>query len=632
MKRIHKLLTPFYWFICVAVVAFILYALANLLFISVIPVSFFERISKAFGMLLAALCCFCSLLFPRHPRASSQTSLSKTYPIGRRGPLLFGTMFLIVALAECFNTSSIPGLGDVFYLCQYPLLFSILLSLPASPLSKTMSMRILLDSVLVMTAVVTFSWYFLLGPILLQGSLTPLARIVYTIYPCGDLVLFFCILNLMFRSNGITLHSTHSLVLLGIVFMIIGDSLYECALVQNSPSLRDPQNILNSLAYITFILSTYFMRFASYEMSQPGRVASKQEFSKKVQTDTPSIWRSLLPFVTVAAVIALATYVWLVGKDKPQASGTYLGSGLFIGGIVLRQIVSVRETLTYSKKLELMQQELYTKNHELIEANRKLEKQATQIEQAYEQQHHLNELKDQFLLNVNHELRTPLTEIQGYLELLREHQTLLTHELQATFIDRALSGCDDLLLLIGSVMDTIKVGFVAHSLKKDRINVHLAVREVLDHLDPRQQQEYHIQLSIPETLSRSTDTCPTCARFFETYFPMPLSTLRLILCIMILAETYTPRQADENYAVTSFLICIRVQDSGPGIPPEEQPLLFGKFVRLKRDMLSSVRGTGLGLYICKQLVEAMDGSIWVESTGIPGQGSCFCFTLPVASD
>jgi len=57
-------------------------------------------------------------------------------------------------------------------------------------------------------------------------------------------------------------------------------------------------------------------------------------------------------------------------------------------------------------------------------------------------------------------------------------------------------------------------------------------------------------------------------------------------------------------------------------------LLFGKFVRLKRDLAGPVRGTGLGLYISKQLVEAMGGSIWVESSGIAGQGSRFYFTLP----
>jgi signal transduction histidine kinase len=73
---------------------------------------------------------------------------------------------------------------------------------------------------------------------------------------------------------------------------------------------------------------------------------------------------------------------------------------------------------------------------------------------------------------------------------------------------------------------------------------------------------------------------------------------------------------------------ISVEDLGPGIPPEDIPLLFGQFVRLKRDLAGAVRGTGLGLYVCKNLVEAMEGHIWVESPGIPGQGSSFGFTLP----
>jgi signal transduction histidine kinase len=70
---------------------------------------------------------------------------------------------------------------------------------------------------------------------------------------------------------------------------------------------------------------------------------------------------------------------------------------------------------------------------------------------------------------------------------------------------------------------------------------------------------------------------------------------------------------------------------GPGIPPAEIPLLFEKFVRLQRDIAGSIRGTGLGLYICKQLVEAQEGRIWVESSGRTGEGSRFCFILPAAS-
>jgi signal transduction histidine kinase len=71
-----------------------------------------------------------------------------------------------------------------------------------------------------------------------------------------------------------------------------------------------------------------------------------------------------------------------------------------------------------------------------------------------------------------------------------------------------------------------------------------------------------------------------------------------------------------------------VKDSGPGIAPEDIPLLFEKFVRLQRDLSGPIRGTGLGLYISKHLVEAMGGRIWVESSGIAGQGSRFSFLLP----
>ncbi len=74
-------------------------------------------------------------------------------------------------------------------------------------------------------------------------------------------------------------------------------------------------------------------------------------------------------------------------------------------------------------------------------------------------------------------------------------------------------------------------------------------------------------------------------------------------------------------------MCLSVQDAGPGIPPEELPLLFEKLVRLKRDLAGPTRGTGLGLYICKQLVEEMGGRIWVESSGRMGEGSRFCMTL-----
>jgi signal transduction histidine kinase len=71
-----------------------------------------------------------------------------------------------------------------------------------------------------------------------------------------------------------------------------------------------------------------------------------------------------------------------------------------------------------------------------------------------------------------------------------------------------------------------------------------------------------------------------------------------------------------------------VRDEGPGIPPSQQERIFEKFYRLDPNMTQGVGGTGLGLYICRELVDAMNGDIWVEST--LGEGSTFSFELPVA--
>jgi signal transduction histidine kinase len=76
------------------------------------------------------------------------------------------------------------------------------------------------------------------------------------------------------------------------------------------------------------------------------------------------------------------------------------------------------------------------------------------------------------------------------------------------------------------------------------------------------------------------------------------------------------------------MVEMTVRDYGLGVPPEQQGLLFNRFVRLPRDLASTVIGNGLGLYLCRTLAEAMGGSIRLESSGVPGEGSAFIVRLP----
>jgi signal transduction histidine kinase len=111
--------------------------------------------------------------------------------------------------------------------------------------------------------------------------------------------------------------------------------------------------------------------------------------------------------------------------------------------------------------------------------------------------------------------------------------------------------------------------------------------------------------------------------------------LRQILCNLCSnALKYSPKGSPITItcALDRGHVIIKVTDRGKGIPPQDQAHLFQRFVRLPQDLISSTHGSGLGLYISRRLIEAMQGRIWVESSGQPGEGSTFALQLPGGYD
>ena len=278
--------------------------------------------------------------------------------------------------------------------------------------------------------------------------------------------------------------------------------------------------------------------------------------------------------------------------------------GLALLGLYWGALQTYRRKLDEARQTELSQ----------------LEETARLKTQQVEEQRRLNQLKDQFIANVSHELRTPLTAVIGYMELLSDYQGCLDSPTQARFIRQVKQACDDLLVLTNTILE---VSEVDHDLVKVSCAPTLVVpvvQEILTTFDPRVVQAYTLAVDIPEQVTVLAD---------EQALQQVLRNL------LSNAFKYAPKGTPVSIrAVVDEhpQVCIRVQDAGPGISPSELPLLFQKFVRLKRDLSGPVRGTGLGLYISKRLIEAMGGQIWAESSGEPGEGSCFCFTLPRACD
>ncbi len=237
---------------------------------------------------------------------------------------------------------------------------------------------------------------------------------------------------------------------------------------------------------------------------------------------------------------------------------------------------------------------------------------------AIERQRSLDKLKDQFMMTASHELRTPLTAVEGYLELLQAYQGRLSAAQMEDFLAKAQRGCEELVLMVNNIMDASRVQVDGQQVQRREVSLPTCIVQVLEILDVTLRRGGHQALvEMPERLVIWGDD---------------LRVRQVLLNLITNACKYTPPGTAIHLAVreSGGLVEVRVRDFGPGIRPEEQAHLFERFTRLERDMNSPIRGAGLGLYICKQLVEAMGGRIWIESSGLEGEGCSFVFTLPLA--
>ncbi len=247
----------------------------------------------------------------------------------------------------------------------------------------------------------------------------------------------------------------------------------------------------------------------------------------------------------------------------------------------------------------------------LIHTNNELKKTIEALTQA-------NKIKDNFLANMSHEIRTPLNAIIGMTSLLS--YTQLNDE-QKEFVETILSSSDILLTLVSDILDFSKIESQKVELEKVQFDIRDCIEEALD-LVATKAADVGIELvySIDEGLPTSVLG--------------DLTRLRQILVNLLSnAIKFTEKgevvvsvkgQQQDNY---SYMLHFSVQDTGIGIPLEKQGLLFKTFTQIDSSTTRKYGGTGLGLAISKRLSELMGGRMWVESTGVPGEGSTFHFTI-----
>ncbi|HEY3475617.1 MAG TPA: ATP-binding protein, partial [Anaerolineales bacterium] len=233
----------------------------------------------------------------------------------------------------------------------------------------------------------------------------------------------------------------------------------------------------------------------------------------------------------------------------------------------------------------------------------------------------VDRLKSEFVATVSHELRTPMTSIRGYVDVLLMGAAGAVNENQAHFLNIIKSNTERLNILVNDLLDVSRIESGRVTLSPQALDLREIAEDVIGDVLRRSQEEN-------KPIALSLDAPKKLPHVYGD-----VERVRQILGNLVdNAYHYTP----ENGTIIVQIhpnggneVQVDVRDNGIGIPLEDQARVFERFYRGEHPLVLSTPGTGLGLSIVKQIVEMHKGRIWMKSSGVPGDGSTFSFTLPV---
>jgi len=229
----------------------------------------------------------------------------------------------------------------------------------------------------------------------------------------------------------------------------------------------------------------------------------------------------------------------------------------------------------------------------------------------------LEEMKLDFVSMAAHELRTPLTAIRGYLSILQEELLKNLSGEQKSFLDKAFISTSQLAALVENLLSVSRIERGAMRIEAVAQNWKALLQEIITNFTPLAKEK-----GIDLTLSSPNDLPDALIDKFR---------ISEVLSNLIgNALNYTDKGGSVGISATldkkTNMLITKVKDTGQGIPDSALPRLFTKFFRVSGVLEQGSKGTGLGLYISKAIVDMHGGEIWVES--VLGKGSIFSFTLP----
>jgi PAS domain S-box-containing protein len=245
------------------------------------------------------------------------------------------------------------------------------------------------------------------------------------------------------------------------------------------------------------------------------------------------------------------------------------------------------------------------------------------------EEHELEESQEDLFSIASHELRTPLTAIYGYTSLIKQiYFGNIENEQLKDIINKIGLLSKKLSLSVNNFLDTSKLEEGKIELKKEPCDLYTIVSEAISEIE-RLAAEKNLYIGFDPPLSLIT-VVGDQTRLIQVLIIFLTNAVKFTQNGGVYIDIEVYRQSD-LYTDSPGFVCVRIRDTGAGIPEDNKKLLFSKFQQANENLLTRQEGTGMGLHTAKLLVEKMGGVVNLEKTEL-NKGSTFLFTVPLMKE
>jgi signal transduction histidine kinase len=495
-----------------------------------------------------------------------------------------GNLFFAVAdiIFNIIVNPPVPSVADWFYLGGYPVLTCglVLIVVRAGGHHRLAALD---EAAIVTIAFALFQFVWLIDTIA-DGPGSFGERAVAAAYPAMDIVLLAGLAGFFVTAAWRT--PAFVLLVTSVVALLVSDDVY--GLGPNAYRSGDLTDLGWLLSYILWAAAA--LHPSMRELSRPPR--------RRIRLRIHPVRIVLLTAALVSAPFVLFVQHLRGGRLEPNAVAL---AGTAIAVLVILRLVGIM------RALERIRERERSARADAEQAQMLLAVQNEQLVQA-------DKLKDEFVALISHDLRTPLTSIMGYVELALEDVGEPLDDERRSYLEVVSRSSDRLLRLVDDLLFVARVQAGRLVLERKQLDLCAIARQSVLEARPRAENK---QLSIAFNGNGPVMLEADKGRLFQ-----------LLDNLISNAIKFTPEggRVDVNVAAVPGSAVLEVADTGMGLGPGEEKLVFDRFFRSSRVVAQQVPGTGLGLFISRAIVEAHGGTIAVSSR--EGTGTTFRIQLP----